>query len=285
MEKVKTMKKGISYWMFDGGLEASLGVVDAMQQAKELGFDSIELCIASQGALTHQTTESECQEFVTAAKDIGLEISSLASGESWTCSPTANDPAVRSKITSFTKQALQVAHWLGVDAYLLVPGAVDVFFLPDAEVIPYDVCYDRAVAFVGDLLETAEETQVTLCIENVWNKFLTSPLEMRAFIDSFKSDRVGSYFDIGNVLLTGYPEHWINILGNRIKRVHIKDFLIGVTPIEGFVDLGEGSLDFVKTKAALDQIGYDGCVTAEVLPFVEGRLEKTAKELDRFVNL
>ena len=285
MEKVKTMKKGISYWMFDGGLDASLGVVDAMQQAKELGFDSIELCIASQGALTHQTTEGECQEFVTAAKDIGLEISSLASGESWTCSPTANDPAVRSKITSFTKQALHVAHWLGVDAYLLVPGAVDVFFLPDAEVIPYDVCYDRAVAFVGDLLETAEETQVTLCIENVWNKFLTSPLEMRAFIDSFKSDRVGSYFDIGNVLLTGYPEHWINILGNRIKRVHIKDFLLGVTPIEGFVDLGEGSLDFVKTKAALDQIGYDGYVTAEVLPFVEGRLEKTAKELDRFVNL
>lgn len=270
--------------MFEGGLEASLSVPDAMHQAKGLGFDSIELCIASQGVLTHQTTESECRKLVATAEEIGIEISSLASGESWACSPTADDPAVRQKISTFTKQALQVANWLGVDAYLLVPGAVDVFFLPDAEVIPYDVCYDRAFAFVHDLLETAEQTQVTLCIENVWNKFLTSPLEMRDFIDHFKSDRVGSYFDIGNVLLTGYPEHWIRILGARIKRVHIKDFLLGVNPLEGFVDLGEGNLDFAKTKSALKEIGYDGYVTAEVLPFAEGRLAKTAAELDRFIN-
>ena len=144
------------------------------------------------------------------ANALEIEIASVASGESWGCSPTDDDPAVRSKIVEFTKQALQVAKWLGTDAYLFVPGAVDVFFLENSPVVPYDVCYDRAKAAIQQIIPTAERLGVTLGIENVWNKFLLSPLEMRDFIDSFGSTAVGSYFDAGNVLLTGYPEHWID---------------------------------------------------------------------------
>ena len=122
-------------------------------------------------------------------------------------------------IIEFTKKALQVAKWLGTDAYLFVPGAVDVFFLENSPVVPYDVCYDRAKDAVRQILPTAERLDVTLGIENVWNKFLLSPLEMRDFIDSFQSDAVGSYLDVGNILLTGYPEHWSSILDKRIVLV------------------------------------------------------------------
>ena len=269
------MKLGASYWMLEGGLEASLPVRDAMEQAKKLGFDSIELCIASQGVLTHEITEAECKEIVKMSQDIGIEISSVASGESWGCSPTSDDPAVRERITDFTKKALQVTQWLGADAYLLVPGAVDVFFLPEGEVVPYDVCYDRAKEFVGSLLDTAKATGVTICIENVWNKFLLSPLEMRDFIDGFNSPFVGSYFDIGNVLLFGYPCQWIRILGERIKRVHVKDFDKSTGTAEGFGDLLEGNVNFGNVTKALAEIGYDGYATAEMLPFEPGRPEKT----------
>ena len=269
------MKLGASYWMFEGGLTASLPVRDAMEQAKKLGFDSIELCIASQGVLTHEITQAECEEIVKLSEDIGIEISSVASGESWGCSPTSDDPDIRQKITDFTRKALQVTQWLGTDAYLLVPGAVDVFFLPEGEVVPYDVCYDRAKEFVASLLDTAKETGVTICIENVWNKFLLSPLEMRDFIDGFDSPFVGSYFDIGNVLLFGYPCQWIQILGERIKRVHVKDFDTSVGTAEGFVDLLEGSVQFNTVTKALAEIGYDGYVTAEMLPYQPGRPEKT----------
>ena len=86
----------------------------------------------------------------------------------------------------FAHKALQITRWLGSDAYLFVPGAVDVFFLPDAEVIPYEVCYERASEAVKQLVPTAEKLGVSLAIENVWNKFLLSPLEMRDFVDSFK---------------------------------------------------------------------------------------------------
>ncbi|MFI4910078.1 MAG: sugar phosphate isomerase/epimerase family protein [Sedimentisphaeraceae bacterium JB056] len=274
------MKKGISYWMLEGGLEAKLPVFDAIDKAHMLGFDSIELCIASKGVLTDRITETECEEIYSYAKKKGIEISSLASGQSWETSPTSNDEKIREQMTAFTKTALRVANWLGVDAYLLVPGAVDVFFMPDGEVVPYDVCYQRAKDFVSSLIETAEECGVCICIENVWNKFLLSPLEMRDFIDGFASERVGSYFDIGNVIQTGYPEHWIRILGKRIKRVHIKDFENGKVGAEGFVDLGDGDVDFSQVKTALEQIGYDGYVTAEILPYESGRPERTAKVLN-----
>ncbi|OHB56439.1 MAG: hypothetical protein A2Y07_06575 [Planctomycetes bacterium GWF2_50_10] len=271
------MKIGASYWMFEGGLEAKLPVVEAMKQAKKLGFDSIELCIAMEGVLTHETSQQQCKEIKLQAKDIGIEISSVASGQSWSTSPTANDTKTRKEIINFTKKALQVTKWLGADAYLFVPGAVDVFFNPASEVIAYDVCYKRAFDAVSKLVATAEETGVTICIENVWNKFLLSPLEMRGFIDSFESRRVGSYFDVGNVLLTGYPDQWINILGKRIKRVHVKDFKMSVGTAAGFVDLGEGDVDFAAVKKALKAVKYNGHVTAEMIPFSPGRPEKTAK--------
>lgn len=269
------MKIGASYWMFEGGLEAGLDIVEAMKKAKELGFDSIELCIASQGVLTHQTTKAQCQDMAASAKDIGIEISSVASGQSWTNSPTSNDPEIQDEIVEFTKKAIEITGWLGTDAYLLVPGAVDVFFMPEAEVIPYDVCYQRAKEFASKLVATAQDTNVSICIENVWNKFLLSPLEMRDFIDSFGSDKIGCYFDVGNVLLTGYPDQWIKILGKRIKRVHIKDFKKSIGTVDGFVDLLEGDVDFTAVKKALAEISYHGYVTAEMIPYQPGRPEKT----------
>jgi len=275
------MKISASYWMFEGGLEAKKPIAEAMQQAKDLGFDAIELCIASEGVLTHNTTQAQCEDIIASAQRIGIEIPSVASGESWTCSPSASDPNVRVKIIDFTCKALQVTNWLGTDAYLFVPGAVDVFFLPDAEVIPYDVCYERATEAVKQILPTADETGVVICIENVWNKFLLSPLEMRDFIDSFNSEMVGVYFDVGNVLLTGYPDQWIRILGKRIKRVHVKDFKTSVGTVEGFVGLLEGDVDFEAVKKALAEMGYEGYVTAELLPFELGRPEKTAEAMKK----
>jgi len=265
--------------MFEGGLEARKPITEAMREAKQLGFDAIELAIASKGVLTHRATQAQCEDIVAIAEKIGIEIASVASGENWSCSPTSNNPDVRNKSIDFNHKAIQITKWLGTDAYLFVPGAVDVFFLPDAEVIPYDVCYERACEALRHLLPSAEQTGVAICIENVWNKFLLSPLETRDFIDSFNSEMLGAYFDVGNVLLTGYPDQWIRILGKRIKRVHAKDFKRSVGTVEGFVDLLEGDVNFQAVKEALVGIGYDGYVTAELLPFYPGRCEKAAQAM------
>ena len=275
------MKISASYWMFEGGLEARKTITEAMQEAKDLGFDAIELAIASKGVLTHRATQVQCEDILAMGQKIGIGISSIASGENWVCSPTSNNNEVRNKSIDFTHKAIQITKWLSTDAYLYIPGAIDVFFLPEAEVIPYDVCFERAREAIRQILPSAEETGVVICIENVWNKFLLSPLEMRDFVDSFNSKMVGVYFDVGNVLLTGYPEQWIQILGKRIKRVHVKDFKRSVGTAEGFVDLLEGDVDFQTVKKALVDIGYDGYVTAELLPFKPGRPEKTAQAMKK----
>ena len=184
------MKISANYWIFEGGLDGTLPIADAMKQAAQLGFDGIELCIASQGVLTQKTTQAECETFCEEAQKNGLEISGVASGESWGRSPTSYDPEVRQSIIDFTKKSLQITKWLGTDAYLFVPGAVDVFFLPDGEVVPYDVCYQRATDSIFQIAPTAEKLGVSIAVENVWNKFLLSPLEMRSFIDQFHSRNV-----------------------------------------------------------------------------------------------
>ena len=106
------MKISASYWIFDGGLDGTLQISSAMEQARGLGFDGIELGIASKGVLTHQTTKEECEEIVREAEKQGLEISGVASGESWTSSPTSSDDKVRETILDFTQKALQVTQWL-----------------------------------------------------------------------------------------------------------------------------------------------------------------------------
>ncbi len=112
----------------------------------------------------------------------------------------------------------------------------------------------------------AERYRVTIGIENVWNKFLLSPLEMRDFVDKIGSRYVGCYFDVGNVLLTGYPEQWIRILGERIKRVHLKDFKISIGNINGFCNLLEGDANWKEVIKALKEIKYDSYLTAEIVP-------------------
>jgi len=111
--------------------------------------------------------------------------------------------------------------------------------------------------------------------------FLLSPVEMRYFIDEVGSPCVGAYVDVGNVVYTmGYPEQWLRILGERVVRVHWKDFKRDVATLDGFCALGDGDVDFAETLKACEEIGYDGPVVAEMIPYAPGQLEATSKAMD-----
>nr|WP_232229238.1 sugar phosphate isomerase/epimerase family protein [Paenibacillus zanthoxyli] len=163
------------------------------------------------------------------------------------------------------KKQLELAAVLGADAILVIPGAVGVDFIPGSEVVAYDKAYDRALEAIGKLAPEAEQLGVAIGIENVWNKFLLSPLEMRGFIDAIGSRFVGSYLDVGNIVHSGYPEQWVRILGDRIKKVHFKDYRREAGGLHGFVDLLAGDVDYPAVVSALREIGYDGYVTGEMI--------------------
>lgn len=254
------MKKSISRW----SLPAALPLEDCFRQAKSAGFDGIELSFDGEGDLDFNTTQSQAEDVRARADSHGLGLAGLATGFLWDHPLTGDDPSKRQKGIAAVDKMLDIAKWLGVDAILVVPGAVHVFFLPHMKPVPYDVALERSKDALSGLVAKAEANKVSIGLENVWNKFLLSPTEMRDFIDGFGSDAIGAYFDAGNVLPFGYPDQWIRILGNRVKRVHIKDFKISVGTIDGFCDLLEGDVDFPAVMAALKDIGYDGWITAEM---------------------
>ena len=260
------MKKSISYWAFPGGLEGTKDVAEAIGQAAEMGYDAIELGCAESGELGLDVSEKRCAEYRAAADKAGIEISSLCSGLYWGRNFGSSRPEDRAQCAEDVKRMLQIAAWLGVDALLYIPAAVDVFFDPSADIVSYEVALERSTEGTRSVLPTAEKHRVALCIENVWSKFLLSPTEMARFIDGFGSEYVGAYFDVGNVLAYGYPEQWIRILGSRIKRVHFKDFKKAVGDANGFCDLLEGDVNWPEVMKALREVGYDGYCTAEMIP-------------------
>jgi L-ribulose-5-phosphate 3-epimerase len=256
------MKKGINIWSFPDGKP----ILECAKLAKKAGFDGIELSLNEFGELGLETTDQEALALRHQITDLGLEISGLATGLYWSHSMTSESEATRTKAMDICKKQLETAAALGADTILVIPGAVGVDFISGCDVIQYDKAYERAQESISRLAPFAEQTGVSIGIENVWNKFLLSPLEMRQFIDSIDSPFVGSYFDVGNVVFSGYPEHWIRILGSRIKKVHFKDYRREAGGLHGFVDLLAGDVNYPAVMEAFKEIGYDGYAAAEMIP-------------------
>ncbi|MFA7231340.1 MAG: sugar phosphate isomerase/epimerase family protein [Victivallaceae bacterium] len=259
--------KAINYWVL-GGFSGEKSAIDAINDAKSMELDGIELTF--DGCIKTDITEKGCRAIADYAKAQGIGLRSMATGAYWGLSLGSPDSAVRGQAIEFTKKYLQAANWLGVESILVVPGAVQVSWDPSQPVIPYQEMWDNSTDSLKQLLPLAEKLKVNICIENVWNKFLLSPVEMKYYIDQFKSDFIGSYFDVGNVMLNGFPEHWIAILGKRIKAVHFKNYRGQDCGggLHGFGDdLTDGEVNFKQVIAELDKIGFTGPITAEMIPF------------------
>jgi hexulose-6-phosphate isomerase len=275
------MKKSISYWSLEGGLEGKRPVREAMVEAKKAGYDCIELCFAPGGVLSPKTTVKQCRKILADAKEIGIEISSLCTGLYWDTSLTDDKASVRRRAYDLTVSYIEHARMLKVKNVLVVPGAVDVFFKPGFKPVPYDMVWKRSVAQLRKLAGVAAKNRVTICVENVWNKFLLSPVEMKCFLDEVGSRNVACYFDVGNIMLYGFPQQWIRFLGKRIRRIHFKDFKTSIGTAEGFCDLLEGDVPWAEIMKAFREVGYDGPCTAEMVPPTPGVVKRSSKAMDR----
>jgi hexulose-6-phosphate isomerase len=253
----------------------------AITVAREIGFEAFEVCVGLKGPVSLDATEEDIGAIRRHAAEIGIELCSIGSGLGWDFPVTSPDLKVRERGKETIARLLQIAQWLGVDSVLTVPGNVT----PDT---PYDLALENALAAIEDLVPVAERLQVCITLENVWNKFLLSPVEMRDFIDQFQSKYVGAFFDIGNIVLYGYPEQWIRILGKRIRMVHAKDFRTAVGNMDGFVMLMEGNVNWPAVMAAFRDVGYDKALVAEYGPYayaLDAMLKHTLTSLKTIMAL
>ncbi len=281
------MKKSVNYWMV-GGFAGETPVIEAAKAAKEVGYDAIELCFGA-GELTPATSETDLAALRKGVEATGIEIASLATGNYWAQSLATPDDAERRGAVEFTRSYIKAAAVFGVDAVLVIPGSVDVCFDPGRPVVAARAAWDYARESIRSLLPLAEEKGVCMALEHVWSKFLTGPFEYAAFIDMIDSPFVGAYFDAGNCLINGYPEQWVEILENRIRRVHVKNFRRreGGGTLSDFTDsLLDGDADWSKVIPALKRAGYDRYLTAEVIVGTMPNLEqarRVATELDEII--
>jgi hexulose-6-phosphate isomerase len=259
--------KSINYWSAPGGMAGTLPIHDFLASAKRHGYDAVELCVAETAILNLDAGQEFCVEIRQMAEAAGIGIPSIASGIYWSYAVASESDADRKRAIEALKSLIRITSWIGAKTLLVIPGAVDIFFQPGRQPSSYDDVWDRSIAGLREALPIAEGLGVVMAIENVWNKFLLSPLEMRQFIDSFSSRSIGAYVDVANVLPFGYPEQWIRILGKeRVAGIHFKDFRTGVGTADGFVDLLSGDVNWPEVMTAIAEIGYSGPIVAEMIP-------------------
>ena len=279
------MIKGISYLSFENGLSNNESIDSALIQTQSNGFEALELSVSNEGVINTNLSESECGAIRQKINDSGVFVDSIATGMSWGISPTSDDVEVRKNSIKLHQDAIRVASHLDCKALLFVPGVVKSPISP--EIVRYDRALDRLREAINQMLPIAEELDVDLCMENVWNGFFYSPIELRDFVDSFESDKLGVYLDIGNLIgYQQYPPHWIELLNSRIKRVQIKDFQENFdwTGSFSFCDLGAGDVPWKETVSALKSIQYKSTIIAEMLPWDETILSRTSVAMDQIFN-
>ena len=238
--------------------------------AREAGFDAIEMQTV--------TRDEEAAEIRDAAAKAGLRIHSVMNMDHWRLPLSSADPDVVRRSVLGMETSLRNAKLWGADAVLLVPAVVNA-------ATPYKDAYQRSQRVIRErLLPMARDLKIVIAIEEVWNKFLLSPIEFARYVDEFDSPWLKAYFDVGNVVLFAFPQDWIRTLGSRIVKVHLKDFSFdGRNGRFAWKAIGEGDIDWPEVRRALADIGYAGYVTTEVSEGDAAYLKDVGTRVDRFL--
>lgn len=225
-----------------------------LPKVRDAGYDCIELILTDAGDLNMGSGTEDYERLKSLSRSSGVEMVSICPSTHDRGSLTTGRPQDAERFNQVVHKLLEAGQALGIDAVLVIPGGVSAD-------VRYDVAYERALRGMRALAPAAEKAGVALAIEYVWNNLFLSPIEMRRFLDEVGSDAVGFYFDPGNMAIFGYPEHWIEIVGSHIKRVHFKDW---DRKKRTWPPLLEGDVDWPRVMSALRALPYDGPVISEV---------------------
>lgn len=265
------LKKSLGFGM----IKEELPLADKFKLVKDLGFDGVEL---------NSPADMDKNEILEAKVKSGIELPSVVNKDHWSKPLTDPDPAVRQQCIQSVARSLQEVKDFGGDTVLVVPGVVN-------EKVSYEQAYNTALNSVRELIPYAEETGMQIALENVWNNFFLSPVEAKRFIDDINHPLVGWYFDIGNILRYGWPEHWIKTLNSRIMKLHIKEFCREKMNKEGLwkgfdVNLLEGDNNWPVVMKTISEINHrGGWLTAEVSGGDRTRLKDISERMDKIIAM
>ncbi len=244
-------------------LPKTMSYLDRFTLAIDCGFEAMEAQTI--------TDQKEAEQIKEAADKAKLRIHSVMNMAHWANPLSSSDPAKVAASMKGMETSLRNAKLWGADTVLLVPAVVDA-----TTTIPQ--AWQRSVPQIKKLIPLAKELNVVIAIEEVWNKFLLTPYDLAKYVDEFKSPWVKAYFDVGNIVMYGYPQEWIRALGKRIVKFHLKDF---DTKTRNFVPLREGSIEWPEVRKAIGDIGYSGYLTVELAGGDKAYLQEVSRRVDK----
>jgi len=266
----KKLKTALGYDM----IKEELSLVDKFKLIKDLGFDGVEF---------NSPVDIPIAELIKAKSSAGIEIPSVVNKDHWQKNLSDPNEETRKFIIGSVAKSLQEVKELGGDTVLVVPGVVN-------DKVSYAQAYTYALDSVRKLIPYVEKTGMKIGLENVWNNFLISPLDAKRFIDEVDHPLIGWYFDIGNVLRYGWPEHWIDVLGKHIVKLHAKEFNREIMNTQGLgkgfgVELLQGDIDWPKVMQRVQQVNYKGgWITAEIPGGNRERLKTIASQMNQIAS-
>jgi len=265
------LKKGLGFGM----IQEEIPLLDKLKLIKDLGFDGVEF---------NSPVDFNLKELLEAKEKTGILFPSTVNKDHWSKPLSDPDPSVREFIVDSITKSLEETKELGGDTVLVVPGVVN-------DKVSYEAAYNTALESIRKLIPVVERTGVRIGLENVWNNFIISPLEAKQLVDTINHPLIGFYFDIGNILRYGWPEHWIETLNKRIVKLHIKEFSRKKMNDEGLwkgfdVELTEGDIDWKTVMASLRKANYQGdWMIAEVKGGDRKRLAQISEQMDRIISM
>ena len=248
-----------------GMLPREMELEGRLALASRVGFEGVE-----PGTIKKKADVRALQK---AAANTGMGIVDIMNSDHWGFPLSSPKKSIVAKSIKGMVTSMHNARDLGTDCVLLVPAVVN-------EEVTYEDAWKRSRDAIRKMLPVAKKLGVVIAVENVWNKFLLSPVEFKAYVDSFRSPWVKAYFDVGNIVLYGVPQQWIRTLGRRIVRIHVKDF---DSKTRQFVPLRQGSVNWPAVRKALAEIRYDGWMTAEVAGGDETVLRGISEAMDKII--
>lgn len=264
------IKKGLGFWM----IKEELSLLDKFKLVKDLGFDGIEF---------NSPLDLPLKDLLEARDKTGVEIPSTVNKDHWGKPISDPDPAIRKFTIDSMARSLEQTKELGGDTVLLVPGVV-------SDTVSYKTAYDNALDSIRKMIPHAEKTGVKIALENVWNNFILSPIEAKDFLDKIDHPLVGWYFDLGNILRYGWPDHWLKVLGDKVFKLHVKEYSKKIMNEQGLgkgfnVELTQGDVNWSQVMKTIKDINYKGqYMTLEVNGGDRTVLKKLSDQLDTIIK-
>jgi hexulose-6-phosphate isomerase len=247
--------------------DTSLTVVEAFRKLKACGYEGVEprMDLEGEGGKSRTEKKLDVDEWIAASKETGLVVDCMTGGRPFNLVET-----------------IDILKILGGDSILAT--------VPVDEKKSFRANWNESVAAFKAAAPHAEKQGIKILIENVWQSFLISALDMQRFIDEVGHPFVGAHYDVGNVMRWGVAEHWVQVLGKRIGKIDIKEYSVDVAMTTGLragfkTPLGEGSINWPAVREELEKLPYSGWAAAEVPAGDWDYLADVSRRMDKVLGL